>query len=107
MRDRSPTTRTMKISEVKSTFSSLVNGVYRKETRVLVEKSGIPVAALVSAEDLELLTRLDEQRARRREVVDAMREPFRGVPADDIERATDRIIAEIEAEERIQAFGAQ
>lgn len=37
-------TRTMKISEVKNTPSSLVNKVYREEIRVLVEKSGLPVA---------------------------------------------------------------
>jgi prevent-host-death family protein len=56
----------MKISDVKARLSSLVNEVYRHETRVLVEKAGIPVAALVSVEDLERLIRLDEQRAERR-----------------------------------------
>ena len=49
MREQEPMTQTMKISEVKNTLSSLVNKVYRNETRVLVEKSGIPVAAIISA----------------------------------------------------------
>ena len=40
-----PITETMKISEVKQQLNSLVNRVYRHETRVMVEKSGIPVAA--------------------------------------------------------------
>jgi prevent-host-death family protein len=59
MREQELMTQTMKISEVKNTLSSLVNKVYRKETRVLVEKSGIPVAALVSADDLTRLQQLD------------------------------------------------
>jgi len=57
-----PKTRTMKISEVKQQFNRLVNQVYRRETRVMVEKSGIPVAGIVSAEDLERLDRLDRER---------------------------------------------
>jgi len=52
----------MKISEVKQQFNRLVNQVYRRETRVMVEKSGIPVAGIVSAEDLERLDRLDRER---------------------------------------------
>ena len=52
MGEQVPMTQKMKISDVKNQLSSLVNEVYRKETRVLVEKAGIPVAALVSAGDL-------------------------------------------------------
>lgn len=100
MREEEPTTQTMKISDVKNRLSSLVNEVYRKETRVLVEKAGIPVAALVSTEDLKQLARLDEQRAERRRVVDAMREPFRGVPAEEITQATDEAVAEVKQERR-------
>jgi len=57
-----PTMLTMKISEVKQQLNRLVNQVYRRETRVMVEKSGIPVAGIVSAEDLERLDRLDRER---------------------------------------------
>ena len=56
-----PTTQTMKISEVKQ-LNRLINQVHRRETRVLVEKGGIPVAGFVSAEDLERLDRLDRER---------------------------------------------
>lgn len=101
-----PATQTMKISDVKARLSSLVNEVYRKQTRVLVEKSGIPVAALVSIDDLQRLAQLDEQRAERRRVLESMREPFRGVPAEEIERETARAVAEVRAEmatERVHA----
>jgi prevent-host-death family protein len=100
-------TRTMKISDVKARLSSLVNEVYRQETRVLIEKAGIPVAGLVSMQDLQRLARLDEQRAERRQVLESMREPFRGVSAEEIERETAEAVAEVRAEmaaEREQRF---
>ena len=102
MREQEPMIRTMKISDVKNKLSSLVNEVYRKETRVLVEKAGIPVAALVSTEDLKQLARLDAERAERRRVVEAMREPFRGVPSDEIERETAQAVADVQAEMRAE-----
>ena len=98
MREQEPMTQTMKISDVKNTLSSLVNKVYRKETRILVEKAGIPVAAIVSAEDLKHLAHLDEQRAERRRVVAAMREPFRGVSPEEIEQETDTAVSEVQQE---------
>jgi len=98
MIEQEPGTRTMKISDVKARLSSLVNEVYRNETRVLIEKAGIPVAALVSIEDLERLAQLDKERAERRRVLESMREPFRGVPAEEIERETEKAVAEVRAE---------
>ena len=47
-------TRAIKLTEARSTFSALVNDVYRTHDRVIVEKSGIPVAAIVSVTDLEV-----------------------------------------------------
>ena len=93
MREQDPMTQTMKISDVKNRLSRLVNEVYRKETRVLVEKSGIPVAALVSAEDLARLTRLDQEREARFAVVDRMREAFQDVSPEEIEREAARSVA--------------
>lgn len=101
MGEPEPMTQTMKISDVKNKLSSLVNEVYRKETRVLVEKAGIPVAALVSADDLERLTRLDQEsqaRERRFAVLARMREAFKDVPLEEIERETARAVAEVRAE---------
>jgi prevent-host-death family protein len=98
MREQHPMTQTMKISEVRSQLNTLVNRVYRKETRVVVEKSGIPVAGLVSADDLRRLDQLDREREQRFAVLDDMREAFAGVPEEEIERETDRITAEIRVE---------
>src|SRR4051794_20123771 len=93
MREQEPMTQTMKISEVKNTLSSLVNKVYRKETRVLVEKSGIPVAAIISADDLQRFAQLEHEQEERFAVIDRVRNAFKDVPAEDIEAETDRIVA--------------
>jgi len=100
MRARDSMTQTMKISEVKTHLSDVVNRVYRQEARVVVEKSGIPVAALVSTSDLARLDRLDKERAERFKVLDEMRAAFKDVPPEETERETDRITAEIRAEDR-------
>lgn len=92
MGEQQPVTETMKISEVRGQLNTLVNRVYRKETRVLVEKSGIPVAAIVSTDDLKRLDQLDAERTDRFSVIDKMRQAFAGVPDEEIERETDRIL---------------
>lgn len=99
-----PTTQTMKISDVKNALSSVVTQVYREETRVLVEKSGIPVAAIISAADLERFARLEREREERFAVIDRMREAFRDVPAEEIEREADRTVAA--ARERLRQRSA-
>jgi prevent-host-death family protein len=98
MIEQQAATRTMKISDVKARLSSLVNEVYRQKTRVLVEKAGIPVAGLVSVQDLQRLAELDEEQAERRRVLESMREPFRGIPAEEIEREAAKAVPEVRAE---------
>ena len=102
MQASKPLTQTVTISDVKDEIVRLVDQVSRGGTRILVEQGGVPVAALVSAEDLEHLARLDEQRAERRRVVAAMREPFRGVSAEAIERETTKAAAEVREEMRAE-----
>jgi prevent-host-death family protein len=93
MREQRPQTQT--ISDVKNRLSSLVNEVYQHETRVLVEKSGIPVAAIVSAEDLMRLSQLEQDREALFAAIDRMREAFKDVPPEEIEREADRAVAEL------------
>jgi prevent-host-death family protein len=95
MREQQPMTQIMNATEARQQFASVLNRVFRKETRVVVEKSGIPVAAIVSAEDLKRLDRLDQverERAERFAVIDEVRSAFAGVPDEEIERETDRIL---------------
>ncbi len=69
----------------------------------MVEKSGISVAGIVSAEDLRRLDRLDRERAEHFNVLEEFAEAFRDVPAQELERETARAIAEVPAEQRQKA----
>lgn len=100
MREREPMTKTMKASEARQQWSELLNQVFRGETRVLVEKSGIPVAAIVSARDLERLKQLEEQREEDFKALAATRQAFKDVPEEEIEREVTRAISAIRAENR-------
>ena len=95
MEDQEHPTKTMAISEVREVFSSVVAAVSRNEGRVLLEQDGSPVAAIISATDLEQLARYELARAERIKVLDELREAFKDVPDEEIEREADRAVAEI------------
>jgi prevent-host-death family protein len=92
------TTETMKICDVRSNINSLVNEVYRHEKRVIIEKSGIPVAAIVSMRDLELFDFLERKRAERFKIIDEMQAAFADVSPEENEREAERTVAEARAE---------
>lgn len=100
MREPEIMTQIMKASDVRQHWSKLLNQVFRKEVRVLVEKSGIPVAAIVSAEDLKRLARLEEELRRDFTILDEMREAFKDVPPEEIEREVSRAISQVREEKR-------
>jgi prevent-host-death family protein len=81
-----PLRQTMKLSEVRQQFSPLVNAVFRGETRVIVEKNGLAVAALVPISDLKHMDELEAERKRDFAVVDELREMFRGLSEEEFER---------------------
>jgi len=94
-----PVTQVMKASEARAQFSQMLNQVFRRQQRVVVEKSGIPVAAIVSVGDLERLNRWEEERARRFEALERIRAPFKDVPAEEVEREVSAAIAQVRAED--------
>ena len=95
MRDPKPTTQTVQLSEVEDRLPHLVEEVSRQETRVVVEQSGSPVAALISVADLDRLTRFDQERSERFAAIDRIRERFAEIPAEEIDRQADRAVAEL------------
>ncbi len=106
MREHEPMTQTMKVTEARENWSKVVNAVFRRQQRVVLEKAGIPVAALVSAEDLERLRRYDAERAERFTVLDRIGAAFADVPDEELERELVKAVAEVRAEmqaEREQA----
>src|SRR3989338_5168414 len=93
-------TQTLKASDVRSNWSQLLNKVFRNQTRVIVEKSGIPIAAVISAEDLARFTQLEEKRKERFKILDRMRDAFKDVPVEEVERDVSKAIKEVRAERR-------
>ena len=89
-----PFTQRMKASEVRKDWSQLINKVFRREARIIVEKSGIPVAAIISVADLERLTRLESELKERFKPLWNTWEAFKDVPPEEIEREVSRTIAE-------------
>lgn len=97
---REPKTQTMKLTDARQRFSELVNKVYRGETRILVEKSGIPVAAIISADDLDELARMEREREEDFKALDATRDAFKNVSDEELEREVTRAINEMRARNR-------
>ncbi len=103
MRECKRMTQTINASEARQHWSELLNKVFRKETRVIVEKSGIPVAAIISADDLERLSRYEQERAERFKILDEIGEAFKDVPPEEIEREVAKAIQAVREENRKQA----
>ncbi len=95
-------TITTKASEARQHFSQLLNEVFRRESRAVVEKSGIPVAAIISAEDFKRLARLEQERAEHFKTLDGIGEAFKDVSPEKIEREVKRAIAQVRQEKRQQ-----
>lgn len=93
-------TQVMKASDVRKEWSQLLNKVFRNQTRVVVEKSGIPVAAVISAEDLERFIKLEEQRERNFAILDEIGEKFKDVSAEVIEQEVGKALVKVRAENR-------
>lgn len=106
MREAEPMIQTMRVTDAREHWSEVVSAVFRRQKRVVLEKAGIPVAALVSTEDLERLRRYDAERATDFAVLDRIAAAFADVPDDELEREVTKAVAEARADlrkERVQA----
>ena len=88
-------TQTINASTVRQEWSKILNKVFREETRIVVEKSGIPVAAIISAEDLKRLDRLEKERSDRFRVLDEIKTAFRDIPESEIENEVDQALTRV------------
>jgi prevent-host-death family protein len=100
MQESEPMTKTIKASVARQQFSRLINDIFRQENRVLIEKSGIPVAAIISAKDFTRLARLEAERNRDFAILDEMRDAFKDVPPEEIELEVARALSEVRKEKR-------
>ena len=88
-------TQTINASTARQEWSKILNKVFREETRIVVEKSGIPVAAIISAEDLKRLDRLEKERSDRFRILDEVKAAFRDIPEAEIENEADRALTRV------------
>lgn len=100
MPNHDPKTQTISVAEAKTLLSDLLMQVSRGESRVLVEESGVPVAAIVSVDDLEWLRQLEDRREAFFSRIDRVQDAFKDVPPEEIEQEIDRIIARNRAADR-------
>ena len=103
MAEREPMTQTINVTEARQKWSQLLKKVFRRETQVIVEKSGIPVAAIIAAEDLERFKRWEAQRAERFKILDRIGEAFKDETPEESERLAARAVAEAREAHRRQA----
>lgn len=97
---KQPQTRTVNASDARQRWSELLGEVFRERSRVIIEKSGIPVAALISLPDLARLCRLDAQIGQDFKTLREFRAAFADVPDAELEREVERAVAEARAEGR-------
>src|SRR3954469_9032613 len=81
-----PEVKTIQASEARQRLPDLLNRVYQGKTRIVVERSGIPVAAIVSVDEAQQLETLDQQREELWDVMQRMSKAFKDVPPDELER---------------------
>ena len=93
-------TQRMKFTEARPQLSELLNRVHDREMRVMISKGNLPVAAIVSIDDLERLNQLDAQREADFEVFREISAAFADQAPEEIEEQVDRAVAEVRAEAR-------
>ena len=92
MAEREPMTQTIPASKAREQFSQLLNKVFRTRTRVIVEKSGVPVAAIVSTQDLQRLDQLEKIRAKRFKALEDSWQAFQDVAPEEVEEEVRRAV---------------
>jgi antitoxin (DNA-binding transcriptional repressor) of toxin-antitoxin stability system len=94
------TTERMNVTEARRTWSDLLNRIFRRESHVVVEKGGIPIAAIISMREYELFLEMKARREERFKILDRISEVFENVPTDELERQVARAIAGVRDEKR-------
>lgn len=88
----------MAVAEARRRFSRILDDVREADEPVIIEKSGVPVAAVVPLTVLERDRRWAAEHAERIALLERMRRPFRDVPTEEIETQVRKAIASVRAE---------
>ena len=88
----------MAVAEARQRFSRILDDVRETDEPVIIEKSGVPVAAVVPLTVLDRDRRWAADRAERIALLERMRRPFREIPTDEIETQVRKAIAAVRTE---------
>jgi prevent-host-death family protein len=94
MREREPTTQKLTTAAASRALPDLVQRISRRETRVVLEDEGKPVAAIISADDLERLTEFEVLRAERFRALGASWEAFKDVDPECIDTEVSKAVGD-------------
>ncbi len=99
-----PELESLSVSQARQQFSETLNRVYRGEARVIVEKSGIPVGAIVSPRDLADINEMQRRREGMRAALANTRAAFADIPAEEIEREIEKAVEEVKRMRALQVL---
>ena len=97
-----PEVRSVPASEARQQLPQLLNTVHQGKTRIVVERSGIPIAAIVTIAELRQLEALDRDREELWAGMERMSDAFKDVPPEELEREVDRAVTQVRAEMRAE-----
>lgn len=92
-----PGTQTIEDAEAGRQWGELLDKLLRKETRIIVERGGRPVASIVSFDDFQQLTQGRQERFR---LLARMRAAFADRSEADIERDVAELVEQVRVETR-------
>src|SRR5205814_730691 len=103
--EREAMTQVMKASDARQEWSSVRKQVAHGQKRFIVEQSGVPIAAIISAGDLERFSVLEAERDGHFEALDRIRAKNADKDPDEVLRDVTEVVEEVrqEAYEREQA----
>jgi prevent-host-death family protein len=102
MTQRGPIEAAMKLTDAKQQLSRVVNEVARGESRIVVEKSGLPVVAIISVDEYRRFKAREEtDQARRAELFEKLAR-FSDAFADVSDEELDRELARAQVELRTE-----
>lgn len=107
MGERALESLTVEASKVRQEWTKLLHAVSHRQARVVIERSGAPVAAIVSTDDLAQLEKLETERRRDVTILETFGEPFKDVPDEELEAAVANAVSQARAEHRSRAARVQ
>jgi prevent-host-death family protein len=97
MKRQTSTTKKIPALQARTRFGEILKSVQSGESRYLVEKGGIPVAGIISADEFQ---RLIEEREARFHVIDEIRSGLPTVPEQETERDIASAITDVRTKRR-------